>query len=323
MPAAQYIQQMKALDNVMAAASSPLPNEELVDYIITRLGKEYSALTATLTLGNKSMPYDVFYSHILSFEALQEQDQSADWSSLVNTVSLPGFYSNLTGRALLSIRLVLLASLAPIILALAMVAMAVCMLARATPPLMAANLPVAKPVVARTMVAMAAMMVVVVRTTASANAPTMKSATIGGMFRWTAGTANNQRARNTTSTSYNNDPPICHLDSGAMDHLTSDLARLHLYERYGGANHVQVANGAGLSIAHIVHSSLTGSSIHLKNILHVLHLSTHILSVNRLCSDNDIFVEFHHHFFRVKYKATRKILLYGRSKGGLYPIPLS
>jgi hypothetical protein len=108
-----------------------------------------------------------------------------------------------------------------------------------------------------------------------------------------------------------------------MDHLMSDHAWLHLKERYGGADHVQVANGAGLSIAHIVHSSLAGSSIHLKTILHVLHLSTHLLSVNHLCSDNDVFVEFHHHFFRVKDKATRKILLHGRSKGGLYPIPLS
>jgi hypothetical protein len=107
------------------------------------------------------------------------------------------------------------------------------------------------------------------------------------------------------------------------DHLTSDLAHLHLQERYGGTDHVQVASGAGLSIVHIGHSSLTGSSIYLKNILHVSRLSTYLLSVNRLCWDNDIFVEFHHHFFCVKDKATRKIMLHIRSKGGLYPIPLS
>jgi hypothetical protein len=70
MPAAQYMQQMKALGDVMAAAGSPLSNDELVDYIITGLGKEFNAITATLTLGNKSVPYDEFYSHILSFEAL-------------------------------------------------------------------------------------------------------------------------------------------------------------------------------------------------------------------------------------------------------------
>jgi hypothetical protein len=84
-----------------------------------------------------------------------------------------------------------------------------------------------------------------------------------------------------------------------------------------------VANGAGLSIAHIGHSSLAGSSIDLKNILHIPHLSTHLLFVNRLCWDNDIFVEFHRHCFCVKDKSTWKILLHGRSKGGLYPITLS
>jgi hypothetical protein len=84
-----------------------------------------------------------------------------------------------------------------------------------------------------------------------------------------------------------------------------------------------VANGAGLSIAHIGHSLLAGSSINLKNILHILRLSTHLLSVNHLCWDNDIFVEFHHHCFCVKDKSTQKILLHSRSKGGLYPIPLN
>jgi hypothetical protein len=71
-PAAQYMQHMKALGDIMAAAGSLLSNDEFVDYIITRLGKEFNAITATLTLGNKSVPYDEFCSHILSYEALQE-----------------------------------------------------------------------------------------------------------------------------------------------------------------------------------------------------------------------------------------------------------
>jgi hypothetical protein len=66
------MQQMKALGDVMAKAGSPLSNDELIDYIITGLGKEFKAITAILTLGNKSVPYDEFYSDILSFEALQE-----------------------------------------------------------------------------------------------------------------------------------------------------------------------------------------------------------------------------------------------------------
>ena len=84
-----------------------------------------------------------------------------------------------------------------------------------------------------------------------------------------------------------------------------------------------MANGASLSISHIGHSVLAGSSLRLKNILHVPHLRQHLLSVYRLVSDNDVFVEFHRRFFCVKDKATKRILLHGRSHGGLYPIPFS
>ena len=82
------------------------------------------------------------------------------------------------------------------------------------------------------------------------------------------------------------------MDSGATDHLTSDLERLHVHERYSGKDHVQVANGAGLSIAHIGNSYLPGSSLHLKNILHVPHISKHLLSVYRLVCDNDVSSSF-------------------------------
>ena len=81
------------------------------------------------------------------------------------------------------------------------------------------------------------------------------------------------------------------------DHLTSDLERLHVYERYGGKDHVQVANGAGLSISHIGRSHLAGSSLRLNNVLHVPRISKHLLSVYHLVSDNDVFVEFHRDFF--------------------------
>ena len=38
------------------------------------------------------------------------------------------------------------------------------------------------------------------------------------------------------------------MDSGATDHFTNDLERLHIHERYAGKDNVQVANGKGLSI---------------------------------------------------------------------------
>jgi hypothetical protein len=82
------------------------------------------------------------------------------------------------------------------------------------------------------------------------------------------GNNNNQRADNFASTS----SPSWMMDTGATDHLTNDLQRLHMQERYGGTDQVQVANGAGLSIAHIGHSSLAGSHLKLNNILHVPHI---------------------------------------------------
>ena len=77
-----------------------------------------------------------------------------------------------------------------------------------------------------------------------------------------------------------------------------------------------MANGAGLSISHIGHSRLPGSSLKLCNILHVPHISQHLLSAYRLLCDNDVFVEFHRRFFLVKDKATRRIILQGSSRGG-------
>lgn len=130
------------------------------------------------------------------------------------------------------------------------------------------------------------------------------------------------RSGNTASTSsIDNQPGL--FDTGATDHFNSDLGRLQVHERYSGKDQVQVANGTGMSISHIGHSTLAGSSIRLNNILHVPHIRKHLHSVYRLVLDNDIFIEFHRHFFLFKDKATRRTLLHGRSEGGLYPLPFS
>ena len=113
------------------------------------------------------------------------------------------------------------------------------------------------------------------------------------------------------------------MDSGATDHLTGDLDRMTFQERYHGNDHVHVANGAGLHISHIGHSQISGldRNLALRDILHVPNISKNLLSVHKFVSDNDVFVEFHPTVFFVKDRATQKILLLGRSKNGLYPIP--
>jgi histone deacetylase 1/2 len=129
---------------------------------------------------------------------------------------------------------------------------------------------------------------------------------------------------NSATTGHYDIDPNWYMDTGATDHLTSDLDRLSVPGRYHGKDQVQVANGAGLPISHIGHSIISGSNrpLVLKNVLHVPRISKHLLSVYKLVSQNDVFIEFHRNSFFVKDKATRKIILQGRSRGGLYPVPI-
>lgn len=111
-------------------------------------------------------------------------------------------------------------------------------------------------------------------------------------------------------------------DSGMTDHIISDLDRLMVRNRYKGGDQVHVASGTSLHISRIGQSAITRYSrpIQLKNILYVPNICKHLLSVNRLVSDNHAFLEFHPHFFLIKDQTTKEILLEGRSNGDLYPL---
>lgn len=109
--------------------------------------------------------------------------------------------------------------------------------------------------------------------------------------------------------SYNNDPNW-YIDTGATDHLTSDLDRLSLPERYQGKDQVQVANGIGLHISHVGHSKIhsLGRPLVLKNILHVPRINKHLLSANKLVSDNNVFIEIYPNvFFLLRTYSRRKL----------------
>jgi hypothetical protein len=112
------------------------------------------------------------------------------------------------------------------------------------------------------------------------------------------------------------------MDTGATDHITSDLERLTIRDKYNGADQVHAANGSGMEITHVGHSLLRtpDSKIHLKNILHVPKANKNLLSVHHLTNDNDVFVEFHPKHFTIKEEETKRILLTGRCEGGLYPL---
>jgi histone deacetylase 1/2 len=116
-----------------------------------------------------------------------------------------------------------------------------------------------------------------------------------------------------------------YVDSGATDHVTSELDKLTVRDKYGGHDQVHSASGAGMEINHIGSSTLhtPSSTIHLRNILHVPEASKNLLSVHRLASDNDAFLEFHPNRFFIKEQGTRKVIFQGPCERGLYPLKSS
>jgi hypothetical protein len=82
---------------------------------------------------------------------------------------------------------------------------------------------------------------------------------------------------------------------GATYHITSDLDRLAIHEKYHGSDTVQVSNGAGLQILHLGSCSINTNTrpLALNNVLRVPEISKHLLSIHKLVCDNNIFFKFH------------------------------
>jgi hypothetical protein len=114
-----------------------------------------------------------------------------------------------------------------------------------------------------------------------------------------------------------------YLDSGATDHITGELDKMTVHERYNGMEQIKAANGAGMNIDCIGSSVIPSSTrpLHLHNILHVPLTQKNLVSIHKFTLDNNTFIEFHPHVFLIKDQATRKVLVRGPCKGGLYPLP--
>ncbi|GKV47212.1 hypothetical protein SLEP1_g54130 [Rubroshorea leprosula] len=65
----------------------------------------------------------------------------------------------------------------------------------------------------------------------------------------------------------------CLLDSGANNHVTTDLTNLALHSEYNGPDELQIGDGTGLKITHVGHSTLSTltSSLPLRNKLRKQH----------------------------------------------------
>lgn len=126
-------------------------------------------------------------------------------------------------------------------------------------------------------------------------------------------------ASSATTSSYGVDTNW-YMDTGATDHITGELEKLNIHEKYTGNDQVHAANGAGMGISHIGHSILhsQNSRIDLNKILHVPQGNKSLVSIHRLADDNNVFLEFHPKHFFIKEQGTRRTLLEGRCEGGLY-----
>jgi hypothetical protein len=118
--------------------------------------------------------------------------------------------------------------------------------------------------------------------------------------------------------------PNWYLDSGATDHITGELEQLTMHERYNGNEQIRAANGAGMDIAHVGQSIIPTPTrpLHLHQVLHVPNAHKQLVSIHHFTLDNNTFIELHPHFFLIKDQVTKRVLLRGPCRGGLYPLQL-
>ncbi|XP_051190228.1 uncharacterized protein [Lolium perenne] len=97
--ASEYMQKVKALADAMAAAGSPLCDDEIIDYMLTGLGTAFNPIAASMDFAATHVTLAMFYKIVLNYEGLQKQQQAdpEDWTSSANVASRP--YFNNSGRA--------------------------------------------------------------------------------------------------------------------------------------------------------------------------------------------------------------------------------
>lgn len=65
-----------------------------------------------------------------------------------------------------------------------------------------------------------------------------------------------QKLASSATTSYGVDTNW-YMDSGVTDHITSELEKLMARDKYNGGDKVHAANGIGMEITYICHSTFT------------------------------------------------------------------
>ena len=114
------------------------------------------------------------------------------------------------------------------------------------------------------------------------------------------------------------------LDSGASHHVTNDLSSLSLYTPYNGHEELIIDDGTSLQITHIgsMFLALSNYNVNLSNILYVPKIFRNILSLSRLCLDNNLQISFYSNSFIIKVLSTNQIILKHQTNQGVYTCSL-
>ncbi|KAK4424666.1 Retrovirus-related Pol polyprotein from transposon RE1, partial [Sesamum alatum] len=292
---ADYFRKIKGLSSEMAAAEmaaagNALRDDEVIAYLLAGLGPDYDPFVTSMTTKSEPLTLDEVYSHLASFEARQLRHQTEMQLNPTSSANFAGRGSQrIRGRGDRG---------------------------RGRPPRRGPHPQSFNNRGARRGNNSRSPCQICGKTSHTA---------VTCWYRMDESYQTEQpSAAMATSSSYKIDPNW-YSDTGATDHITSDLDRLALRDRYHGDEQVQVGNGAGLQILHIGHSSIntTTRPLALRNILHVPDISKHLLSVHKFSRDNDVFFEFHPWHFSIKDRKSKTSLLEGRCESGLYPIKAS
>lgn len=82
-----------------------------------------------------------------------------------------------------------------------------------------------------------------------------------------------------------------------------------------------IGDGSKLEIKHVGSGTLPtyiNFNLSLHELLHVPNITKNLISISKLTTDNDVFVEFFSDLCYVKDKVTRQVLVQGKLRDGLY-----
>ena len=86
-----------------------------------------------------------------------------------------------------------------------------------------------------------------------------------------------------------------YVDTGVTDHITSELEKLTVRDKYHGNEQVHTASGSCMKISHVGRSLFHthDRNLILDKVLHVPQANKNLTSVHRLAVDNHVYLEYY------------------------------